>query len=319
MAGKNHVPHIISACAAFDPGDRGRMLLMVEPEAKNTAPAVACGALYAGLDPEGSQSRDRAIMVLTSDHIIEPLETFLRDAAAAAALAREGKLAVFGIVPGRPETGYGYIEAGEALAGGDGGVFAAASFREKPGRAQAEEYLASGRFYWNAGMFAFSRSFLMEEFRRLAPRVLSPFEQLEAPGPAACRLEQGLRILDNWQGFAEAYRETQAISFDYAIAEKCRAVALVRARFSWTDVGSWDEYVKLLKDTDSEVYRTGTRNCFVDSDIPVALCAVEDLIVTIRSGRDGSPPLALIARKGETQHVREILEQIKSKGRIELL
>jgi mannose-1-phosphate guanylyltransferase len=230
-------------------------------------------------------------------------------------------LAVFGIVPRRPETGYGYIEAGEVLDLGRDGrpAYRARSFREKPGRLQAEEYLASGRFYWNSGMFAFSSAFMLGEFRRHAPGVLAPFEELGAPGPGACRLEGGLRILDNWPGFAEAYAKTQAVSLDYAVAEKCAALALVPARFSWTDIGNWEDYAGLLKDTGAEVYSAGAEDCFVDSGIPVALCGVRDLIVSVRPGADGGVPLVLIAKRGETQRIREIVEQIKAAGRTELL
>jgi mannose-1-phosphate guanylyltransferase/mannose-6-phosphate isomerase len=310
IAGKGHVPHIVAACAAFSPEDRERMLLMVETEAKNTAPAIACGAWFAGLG-----SKDRAVLVLTSDHVIEPLDAFLNDAALAASLARQGKLTVFGIKPSRPETGYGYIEAGAETGGG----FAVASFREKPGKPQAEEFVAAGRFYWNAGMFAFTAAFMLDQFRRHAPEVLSPFEKLTTPGPEAYRIEQGLKILDKWPGFADAYAQTKAISIDYAIAEKCETTALVSAHFSWTDIGNWDEYAKMLKSTGSEVYSAGAENCFVDSDIPVALCGVEDLIVTVRSGKNGGPPSVLIAKKGETQRIREIVDQIKGAGRGELL
>jgi mannose-1-phosphate guanylyltransferase/mannose-6-phosphate isomerase len=331
IAGKTHVPHIVAACAAFNAADRGRMLLLVETEAKNTAPAIAIGAWYAGLregESAGGAIADRAMLVLTSDHIIEPLEAFLRDAEIAAALARQNKLAVFGIAPSRPETGYGYIEAGEALPGEalnntaaktTATAFAVASFREKPDREQAEKFVVAGRFYWNAGMFGFSSSFMLDEFRRRAPLVLAPLEKLAAPGPNAYRVEQGLRILDNWPGFAEAYSQTQAISIDYAIAEKCKTAALIPAHFSWTDIGNWDEYAKLLQSSTPEVYSAGAQNCFVDSDIPVALCGVEDLIVTVRSGQNGGPPSVLIAKKGETQRVKEIVEQIKSAGRKELL
>jgi mannose-1-phosphate guanylyltransferase len=329
IAGKAHRSHIVSACAAFDPEDRRRMLLIVEPEAKNTAPAIACGTLYGELDPEG-RSSDRTVLVITSDHVIGPLDIFCRDAEAAAVLARQGKLVVFGINPGRPETGYGYVEAGEVLAlpgevqgsvqpaAPGATAFAVRAFREKPDRSQAEQYIATGRFYWNSGMFAFSSSFLLEEFRRHAPAVLSPFEKLLPPGSSAYRFEGGLRILDRWPGFAEAYGETQAISFDYAIAEKCNNAALVGANFSWIDVGSWDEYALLLGASDSEVYSAGARDCFVDSDIPVALCGVEDLIVAVRRGKDGVP-LVLIAKKGETQRIKEIVEQIRAAGRTELL
>jgi mannose-1-phosphate guanylyltransferase/mannose-6-phosphate isomerase len=322
IAGKGHAPHVTAACAAFGQGERDRMLLIVEPEGKNTAPAIACGTLYGEQGGAGG-SPDRAVLVLTSDHLIEPLELFLRNARTAAALARQGKLALFGIAPLRPETGYGYIEAGPALPGetaGPGGetAFAVTSFREKPGRPQAEQYLAAGRFYWNSGMFAFSPAFILDEFRRHAPAVLSPFEKLSPPGPAAFRVEGGLEILDNWPGFAEAYGETQAVSFDYAVAEKCGAAALVKADFSWLDVGSWDEYAQLLRTSNSEVYSAGAENCFVDSDIPVALCGVEDLIIAVRRGRDGLP-LVLAAKKGETQRIREIVDQIKAAGRTELL
>jgi mannose-1-phosphate guanylyltransferase len=346
IAGKDHAPRVVSACAALGPGDRDRVLFIVEPEAKNTAPAIAAGVWFAetvpgpATAPAGVPDRlspDRSILVLTSDHIIGPLEDFLRDAALAEVPARQGKLVVFGIVPSRPETGYGYIEAGEALAGetlageGENGVYAVLSFREKPDRARAEDYLAAGRFYWNSGMFAFSTSFMLGEFRRRAPRVLGPFEELRAPGPRAWRVEGGLRILDNWPGFAEAYAKTQALSIDYAIAEKCAALALIPARFSWTDVGNWDEYAKVLGETGAEVYCAASSNCFVDSSIPVALCGVEDLIVVVRSGAEdggggnggdggkGGLPLVLIAKKGDTQRIREIVEQIRAAGRRDLL
>jgi mannose-1-phosphate guanylyltransferase/mannose-6-phosphate isomerase len=311
IAGKGHVPHVISACAALAPEDRDRLLLIVEPEAKNTAPAIASGVRFAEIG-----TGDRSVLVLTSDHIIEPLEIFLKDAALAQAW-RE-RLVVFGIVPTRPETGYGYIEAGETL-DGEAGARAALSFREKPDKPRAEAYLASGRFYWNSGMFAFSSSFMLDEFRRHAPQVLAPFEGLEAPGPAAYRVEGGLRILDRWPGFAEAYAKTPAVSIDYAVAEKCGSVALVPARFSWTDVGNWDEYAKILGETGAEVYRAASANCFVDSDIPVALCGVEDLIVSVRSGGKGGVPLVLIAKKGDTQRIRDLVEQIRSAGRTDLL
>ncbi|MDR3147864.1 MAG: mannose-1-phosphate guanylyltransferase [Treponema sp.] len=325
IAGKGHVSPIVSACARLDQRERDRLLLIVEPEAKNTAAAIACGARFAELVPVATATpateaatadkSPRLVLVLTSDHIIEPLERFVEDAALAAILARQDRLVVFGIVPTRPETGYGYIEAGAPLAGEPTGARAAVSFREKPNRALAEEYLATGRFYWNSGMFAFSSSFMLDEFRRHAPRVLAPFEELALPGPA--RVDQGLRILDQWPGFAEAYARTQAISFDYAIAERCAAVALLSARFSWTDIGNWDEYARLLKNTGAEVYCAGAENCFVDSDIPVALCGVQDLIVSVRAGRDG--PLVFIAKKGESQRVRELVEQIRAAGRTALL
>ena len=94
---------------------------------------------------------------------------------------------------------------------------------------------------------------------------------------------------------------------------------MVAADFAWLDVGSWDEYERLVGDTGSEVYQSGGKPCFVDADIPVALCGVEDLIVVVRSGKDGTVPSVLIAKRGETQRVKEIVENIRAAGRTELL
>ncbi|MDR1105936.1 MAG: mannose-1-phosphate guanylyltransferase, partial [Treponema sp.] len=242
-------------------------------------------------------------------------------ARAAAAFAGEGYLVVFGIPPSRPETGYGYIEAGEKLDGRPvpPETFRALSFREKPGEKTAEEFVSSGRFYWNSGMFAFSPRFLLEEFRRAAPLVISPFEKLSAPQNSGFTVKNGLRILENWNGLEEAYAAAPAISFDYAVAEKCGNTAMVKAGFTWLDVGNWDEYSKLLGGTDAEVYAAGSESCFVDSDIPVALCGVSDLVVTVRSGRDGKPPSVLIVKKGQSQLVRSVVEAVKKAGRTELL
>lgn len=324
IAGKGHVPRIIEACAAFSPGERSLLVLIPEPAARNTAPAITCGVVYSSL----ALGLDRAMLVLTSDHIIRPLEVFSEDAAAAAAFARQGRLAVFGIPPRTPDTGYGYIEAAETLPASDPvsrtAVFRAASFREKPDRPAAEAFLAAGRFYWNSGMFAFSSGFLLEEFRRNAPECLRPFEALKAPEEPAYTVRQGLKILEAWPGLDEAYNAVKAISFDYAIAEKCGQTVMTAARFDWFDVGSWDEYAKLLGASRGEVYAARVPpgredSCFVDTDIPVALCGVEDLIVVVRSGSNGGAPSVLIARKGETQGVRDIVERIKAAGRKELL
>jgi mannose-1-phosphate guanylyltransferase/mannose-1-phosphate guanylyltransferase/mannose-6-phosphate isomerase len=94
---------------------------------------------------------------------------------------------------------------------------------------------------------------------------------------------------------------------------------MVKAGFDWIDVGNWDEYARLLGDTGAEVYRSGCESCFVDSDIPVALAGIKDLIVVARSGRDGAPPRILIVKKGETQRVRELVDQIRTAGKTELL
>jgi mannose-1-phosphate guanylyltransferase len=336
IAGRSHEAHIVAACAPLGAEEKRRLVLIPEPEAKNTAPAIACGVVYAGL----TGGPERNMLVLTSDHIIRPLESFRIDAEAASRYARRDRLVVFGITPAGPETGYGYIETAEGLSvrppdrreeDGDrspeesgevpveSGAHAVSSFREKPDRETAERFVAAKNFYWNSGMFAFSSRFILDEYRRHAPELIRPFQALQAPDEGSFTIRQGIRILDAWPGLEDAYGAAKGISFDYAIAEKCGAVVMIRAGFDWIDVGNWDEYSRLAGDTEAEVYLAGAANCFVDADIPVAIAGAEDLIVVARSGRDGGPPMVLIARKGETQRVRDIVEQIRKAGRTELL
>jgi mannose-1-phosphate guanylyltransferase/mannose-6-phosphate isomerase len=312
IAGGSHVPHIILAVQKLGDADRKRLALIPEPEAKNTATAIACGIVYI----ERTSGVNRNILVLTSDHLITPLEAFKTDVVAVC--GQQEVLAVFGIFPRSPETGYGYIETAEVLSP-QSRIFKVASFWEKPDKQRAEQFVAQGNFYWNSGMFAFSSRFMMAEYNRSAPEIIAAFRVLASPEKSAYTIKEGLLVLENWPGLKKAYSQAKNISFDYAIVEKCAQTIMVVASFDWTDVGSWDEYTRLLGDTGSEVYCSGENSCFVDSDIPVALCGVEDLIVVIRSGKDGAVRSVLIAKKVETQRVREIVEQIKDAGRTSLL
>ena len=314
IAGISHVPHVIKDAAKFSAAEKKRLLVIGEPAAKNTAPAIAC-AVSLSLLSGGDSGRGRNMLVLTSDHIIKPMSVFKTDAALAAASASAGKLAVFGIPPARPETGYGYIETGRE----EGGVYNVMAFHEKPDAATAKKYGASRRFFWNSGMFAFNPGFIAEQFRLLCPLVFLPFEKLKKPVRNDFSLSRGVRILSGWPGLKAAYRKTAAISFDYAIAEKCAKTVMIRANFDWIDIGNWEEYAKIRGRNSSPVFNVSADTCFVDSDIPVALAGVEDLIVVIRSGKNGENPTALITKKGQTQKVREIVEQIKKAERKDLL
>ncbi len=262
------------------------------------------------------------MLVLTSDHIIKPLDIFINDSDSAARFAQQNKLVVFGISPTGPETGFGYIEAAENLTEN---VYNVAAFREKPNRETAERFFASKKYFWNSGMFAFHCDFLSEEYRRTAAAVNGPFENLKPPDKKSYTKIKGLCVLDKWAGLDKAYKQAKSISFDYAIAEKCTQTVMIRAAFDWIDIGSWDDYARLLSndssagDTGKDVYDAGSNDCFVDSDIPVALAGVDDLIVVIRSGKDGSPPSALITKKGKTQLVRDIVEKIKQSDRKDIL
>lgn len=324
VSGTKHTDAITKACARLSEEERAKVVLIAEPLAKNTAPAIACALFYIDLITKNSE---RTILVLTSDHIIKPQEVFEDSSIAAAEFAKAGNLVVFGIPPERPETGYGYIEAigspkalSEAPAKAPE-VFSVTAFREKPDAKTAAQFVQAGNFYWNSGMFAFAKTFMLNEFEKNAHEVTSPFGVLRPPEKHSYSLKEGLKVLENWENLGKAYSETKAISFDYAIAEKCLKTVMVKADFSWIDVGSWDEYSKLSKLNSGEIYgdEASKESCFINSDIPVALCGVKDLIIVVRSGKDGSPPAVLISKKGETQAVREIVQEIKANGRTELL
>jgi mannose-1-phosphate guanylyltransferase len=320
IASGAHITQIKNICASYSKNDIQRMILIPEPEAKNTAAALACAAVFVERSSgvEASAAR-RSILVLTSDHVIKPEADFVKQVWTLEPYIQGGGLAVFGINPSSPETGYGYIEA--ALNNGPlpGGIFAVNSFHEKPDKTSAEKYLKAGNFFWNSGIFAFSSDFILNEFKKNAPLVLAPFENLPVPGSASYTNSGGIRILENWNGLDNAYRETKQIPFDVAIVEKCKNVIMVKAAFEWLDIGSWDEYARLSAPCSENVFSTGSSSCFVDSAVPVALCGVDNLIVVVREGENGEKPAILIAKKGETPRIKEIVELNKQSGNEALL
>jgi mannose-1-phosphate guanylyltransferase/mannose-1-phosphate guanylyltransferase/mannose-6-phosphate isomerase len=318
VTGKTHMPFVIAACSNLNADEKKRLVLIPEPEAKNTAPAIACALAYAGK----TLGFNRTMLVLTSDHIIKPLDVFIKDSNLAAQFAQQNKLVIFGISPSEPETGFGYIETAENISED---VYNVAVFHEKPNRETAKQFIASKNYFWNSGMFAFRCDFLAEEYRRLETEVISPFENLKTPDKNSYTKTKDLCVLDKWAGLDKAYNQAKRISFDYAIAEKCAQTVMIRADFDWIDIGSWDDYARLLSNNSpagnigKDIYAAESNNCFVDSDIPVALAGVENLIVVIRSGKDGSPPTALITQKGKTQLVRDIVEKISQSDKIDIL
>ena len=312
ITGEQHIPHVIADAAKLSAAERKRVLVIGEPVAKNTAPAIACAAAYSLLS-----GKNRKMLVLTSDHIIKPLDVFKTDASiATSGIELPGnRLAVFGIPPTHPETGYGYIETANSKEN----FYNVAAFHEKPDLKTAKKYTSSKRFYWNSGMFAFNVDFIKEQFLSLAPDVYKHFEKLRQPAPEDYTISRGIKILMGLKDLKTAYNKTKSISFDYAIVEKCSKTIMIRANFEWIDIGNWEEYSKICGNTGSVVFNEAAETCFVDSDIPVALAGVKDLIVVIRSGKNGAPAVALITKKGETQKVRDIVNQIKNTGNKELL
>lgn len=208
-------------------GDTPGARLVVEPAARNTAPAIA---LAAALLPP-----DAIMLVCPSDHHIADAAAFRNAALAAAALAREDYLVSFGIAPDRPETGYGYLQRGEALPGG----FAIRRFVEKPDLAHAQEYLASGDYSWNGGIFAFRAGHLLAELGVHRPAMA----QLVAEAVAGGRTE-GARFLPAPEPFAAI----QGDSIDYAVMENTARAAMVPASMGWSDIGNWAALADALAD-----------------------------------------------------------------------
>ena len=213
VAGGAHVPLIEEQAR-----DVQGPTIIVEPCARNTAPAIALAA--ARLDP------DAVMLVCPSDHHIADIVAFCEAAAKAAVLASEGWLVSFGITPDRPETGYGYIRQGEALDGG----FRVAQFVEKPDLERAEAFLASGDYAWNGGIFAFRAGSLLDELRTHRPQMAELVERAVAGGTAESVC---------FHPDAAAFAEIAGESIDYAVMENTSRAAMVPASMGWSDIGNW--------------------------------------------------------------------------------
>ena len=266
--------------------------VVLEPMGRNTAPAIALAALAAG-------GGEQALLVMPSDHVIGDIAAFHAAIARALPLAAQGWLVTFGINPDAPETGYGWIGRGEAIADG---VFRVRRFVEKPPLDAAEAMLAAGDHSWNGGIFLFRADLYLQALGQHAPGILLAAE--EAMGKAR---REGHRITPDARAFAASPDD----SIDYAVMEKADRVAVVPVSMAWSDVGSWDA-LHAISDRDDagnahhgEVVAIDTRNCLVRSDGPrVALLGVEDLIV-IASGDD-----ILVLPRGRSQEVKKLTEAL---------
>jgi len=275
-------------------------LQILEPVARNTAPAIALAALRA--------APDDLLLVLPSDHLIRDVPSFRAAVARGMAAARDGWIVTFGMTPDRPETGFGYIERGAEI--GDG-VFEGARFVEKPDAASAESYVASGRFDWNGGIFLFRAGAMVDALRDHAPDVLAAAEGALADSE---EIEGALRPS------GAAFASAPAIPIDYAVMEKADRVAVVPMDAGWSDIGSWDalHQVSAADEAGNVVQGQGlavdSRNCLIRSDgAEVTAVGVDDLIIV--ATRDS----VLVMRRGESQRVKEAVEALKAQGRDELL
>src|SRR5438034_6947694 len=279
-----------------------RMIYLLEPFGRNTAPAVALGALAA----EAHSGGDATLLVLPADHLIRDTAAFALAVDRAQSLARAGWLATFGIEPSSPETGYGYIESAEAL--DIENTFRVKRFIEKPPLADATAYVASGRHAWNSGMFCFTPATILEAFSRHAPEVLDAVR----PVWNALKASSNVTMLEIDPALFAAVPD---ISIDYAVMEKADNVAVVRGSFDWSDVGSW-QAVSALTEPDASGNRgqgervaIDTRGTFVHAqDRIVATVGVDNLVIV------DTPDAVLVAHRDQLQRVREVVGELKARG-----
>ena len=273
--------------------------ILLEPMGRNTAPAVCVAALRAT-----ARGDDPLLLVLAADHVIRQPEAFRQAIAAGIPSAIEGRLVTFGIVPTAPETGYGYIESAEPLRS-DRPV-PIGRFVEKPDRADAEQFLASGRFTWNSGMFLFRASAMLAELERLSPEVVS-----------CCRsaIEHDTPDLQFLRLDREAFAKCPSVALDVAVMERTPLGAVLPLQAGWSDVGSWGAlWESAERDRDGNVLRgrvisQGSRNCYLRSEHRLLVgLGVENLVVV------ETDDAVLVAHRDRSQQVKAVVQELESTG-----
>lgn len=275
--------------------------LVLEPVGRNTAPAVAVAALELM-----SRGEDPLLLVLPADHVIRNEESFVEAVQVAASFAGRGHLVTFGVSPTHPETGYGYIQFGKPLAEG---VREVKEFKEKPDRRTAEDYVVSGRYLWNSGMFLFKASVYLDELGRFSPEILT----------ATKKALDGAERADNLIRLdGEAFARSPADSVDYAVMEHTENAAVVPIHAGWSDVGSWAALYDLSEHDDDgnsvsgDVELLDVANSYIRGDHRlVAVVGVEGIVVV--DTRDA----VLVAKRERSQDVKEIVDRLRAEKREE--
>jgi mannose-1-phosphate guanylyltransferase/mannose-6-phosphate isomerase len=260
--------------------------LIVEPEGRNTAPAIALAARRLRNKP------DAVMAVLPADHLIAPAKTYLSDLKKAVELAEKGYLVTFGIPPARPETGYGYIEIDRSKPLAKTG-FKVKKFHEKPDEIKAKSYMKSGNHFWNSGMFVWKVGEIIEAFKSHSTKT---YNALLSPGKRKVT--------------KESYAKTEATSVDYAIMEKTSNVAVITAKFQWDDVGSWTAVERHLKkgvDKNTSVGKLislDSADCIVvAAQGEVALLGVSNLVIV------KTHDTVLVCAKERAADIKKLLER----------
>jgi len=300
----NHLEPALEECSALSVDMRKRIVILPEPYARNTAPALTLAARWLTWKGEA----DSSVIVLAADHIINETEHFIESVESATELAARDRLVPFGIPPLTAETGYGYIEAGDPYNPG----YNVISFKEKPDLKTAIKFLAAGNYFWNSGMFVYKTSLFLSELEKYTPEVALPFKEIRFKEDHFDRNEniEYLKITD---AIKPIYSEMIKISIDYALMEKSDKIAMIEATFDWNDVGSWDVISEIDK-SPKDITAIESHNNFVYGDeMQVTLCGVSDLIIVIEKGQ------LMICKKGESQLVKDAVEKLKAESRNELL
>ena len=272
---------------------------ILEPVGRNTAPAIAVAAALL-MDHSGG---DPTMLVLPADHLIQNVDEFHACLERAMKAAEDGSLVTFGIEPTRPDTGFGYIQADQT---GSSEAFPVIRFAEKPDLETAESFLKEGGYYWNSGMFVWKASAILHEIKTYLPEMWSVFESMRK------QWSQG----ESWQEvIRHGFADMPSISIDYGVMEKSDKVKLIPCDIGWSDVGSWDAVYDISDHDDQgnalvgDVLNLDCKNSLIRSESKLlATVGLEDVIVV------ETPDAILLAKRGESQRVKEIVDVIKARG-----
>ncbi len=285
-------------------------IFLAEPEAKNTANALAIAALEIERIHQGKPGKP-VMISLHADHVIKDVAGFRGLLGKGVDVAKSGFLTLLGVFPEYPETGYGYIEQGQELKEVQGS-YRVKSFREKPEYATAKSYVESGRFFWNAGLFVWEVDLILTELTKALQPTIEKLRQL--------RDKAGSFTTVAAKDFRDVYHSLPKISIDHAVLEVSEHVAVIPAAMGWQDVGSWDAIARgfapdgqgnnLLGDT----FVLDTTGTTIDTDGPfVAAIGVTDQVIVAASGA------ILVCPKSRAQDVKKVVEWLEAKGRRELI
>lgn len=285
--------------------------LILEPIARNTAPAIAVAALAAKAQT-AAQNADPVLLVLPSDHVFKNNQAFQAAVRVGEQAALAGAMVTFGIVPTAPETGYGYVKASatQSAAHVTPGSQAVEAFVEKPNLETAKSYLASGNYFWNSGMFMFRASTYLAELKAHNPAMYAACEQA---------LTLAKKDLDFVRLDKDAFAQSPSDSIDYAVMEKTKKAVVVPLDAGWSDVGAWSAVWEVLPQdasgnaTRGDVMVEGSKNCYVHADYRlVSLLGVENVVVIETSDA------VLVAHKDKAQDVKKLVDRLKAEGRSEV-